>query len=91
MKIDKVIELQAETTDIIYLHMMGGFYHAYGFGGEAISETMGYRLRPKPTKANPDNNECAFPIGSLMQVKHKFDMFRLETLCTVIGDEITRL
>lgn len=91
MTIDKVIELQAATTDCIYLHLMGGFYHAYGFGAEAVAETMGYNTRPKPTKANPANIECGFPISALGGVKRKFDLFRMETIVVVERDEIRRL
>ncbi len=91
MKIDRVIELQAATTDDIYLHLMGGFYHTYGFGAKAVAETMGYQVRPKPTKANPQNCECAFPIEALGNVKRKFDMFRLERLHTIRQEEITPL
>lgn len=91
MKIDDVIGLQAATTDEIYLHLMGGFYHAYGFGAEAVAETMGYQTRPKPTKANPENIECGFPITALPGVKRKFSMFRLETLLVIERDEIRLL
>lgn len=91
MTIDKVISLQAATTDDIYLHLMGGFYHTYGFGAEAVAETMGYQVRPKPTKANPDNHECAFPIEALGNVKRKFNMFRLERLHVINKDEVAPL
>lgn len=91
MKIDRVIELQAATTDDIYLHLMGGFYHTYGFGAEAVAETMGYQVRPKPTKTNPQNCECAFPIEALGNVKRKFDLFRLERLHTIRQEVITPL
>jgi len=52
---------------------------------------MGYQTRPKPTKANPGNIECGFPITALPGVKRKFGMFRLEALPVVERDEIRLL
>ncbi len=91
MTIDKVIEMQEATSDVVYLHLIGGFYHAYNFGAEAVAETMGYNTRIQSTKAHPQYTECGFPISALGGVCRKFSMFRLEDLIAIERDEIRRI
>lgn len=91
MTIDKVIEMQDATSDMVYLHLIGGFYHAYNFGAEAVAETMGYNTRAQSTKAHPQYTECGFPINALGGVCRKFAMFRLEDLVAIERDEIRRI